>query len=149
MYMRTYVGIPMDAQRGCQIPWNWSCRRLWATQKIWVLGTELRSCARTVKALNYRAIFSGPCNSLSYNSNLRKFTFFSYSNDVSCIFKLCNCCGLKINRIIHFSSLQYFLIYQRDTIQQRKRNSGIILGNTGLESLHKISHLVYTIVLKI
>lgn len=71
--MWEFLWMPKEDAKSPEVE---GCRRLWATQKIWVLGTELRSCARRVKALNYRAIFSAPCNSLSYNSNLRKFTFF-------------------------------------------------------------------------
>ena len=35
---------------GCQIPWNWNYRQLWAA--MWVLGIEPESFGRAVSALN-------------------------------------------------------------------------------------------------
>lgn len=36
---------PAEARRGCWMPWNWTCRLLWAT--MWLLGSEPQTSART------------------------------------------------------------------------------------------------------
>lgn len=40
--------VPAEAWEGHQIPWDWSDRQFWAT--LWVLGSKLRSSARTAPA---------------------------------------------------------------------------------------------------
>ena len=43
---------------GCQIPWNWNYRQLWAA--TWVLGIEPRSFGRAATALNCWAVSPAP-----------------------------------------------------------------------------------------
>jgi hypothetical protein len=42
--------VPTEVRRRCQILWNWSYKRLWAT--VWVLGIELGFFVRVASALN-------------------------------------------------------------------------------------------------
>ena len=50
-------GCLQGPENGVRFPMNWSHRQLWAA---WVLGTELRTSARAVRALNHWAISPTP-----------------------------------------------------------------------------------------
>lgn len=44
--------VPWDVRRGCQAPWNWSCRlQVVGSYLMWVLGTKPWSSARTTHTL--------------------------------------------------------------------------------------------------
>lgn len=47
LHVRLFLQRP---EEGCQIPWNWRCRRLGAT--MWVLGIEPGSSRRAASIIN-------------------------------------------------------------------------------------------------
>ena len=69
--------VPLKVRRGCQIPWNWSYRQLWAAS--WVLGSEPRSSARAASALLcwaiYPATFSLFCGWGQHSIHLPTWSF--------------------------------------------------------------------------
>lgn len=65
--------VPVKVRAGCQIPWNWSDRWLWAT--MWVLGIEPGSSTRKPSAFNLWAI------SLAYK--------IWRDHATNCVFKRC------------------------------------------------------------
>lgn len=52
--------VPAEARRGCQVPWNWSDKQLWAA--LWVL--EIKPCcsAKAASALTAQSSLHAQCH---------------------------------------------------------------------------------------
>ena len=55
--------MPIEARRGCWIPWKWSYK--WLCAVTWVLRTEPGSSGRAASALNHWAISPAPLGQIS------------------------------------------------------------------------------------
>ena len=66
--------VCVEARRGCQILWNWSCR--WMLAIVWVLGTQLGSPGRQPVLLTYSWL-SCPERAISWTTT-KSVTIYIY-----------------------------------------------------------------------
>ena len=66
--------VCVEARRGCQILWNWSCR--WMLAIVWVLGTQLGSPGRQPMLLTYSWL-SCPERAISWTTT-KSVTIYIY-----------------------------------------------------------------------
>ena len=119
--------VCVEARRGCQILWNWSCR--WMLAIVWVLGTQLGSPGRQPVLLTYSWL-SCPERAISWTTtkSVTIYIYFRLNCFILSLWKadLMLVCSFFFSILISlldesFVIINHFLLLQATTTVRRKK----------------------------